>query len=88
MDVFTYSYSCSNWYSQYQGVRNIYVEDGTLPEIAAKKDALVISGASRCDVQLIQRFKMVVTDVETYPAMACQPLHKWREPEAPKAKHH
>tara|TARA_B110000091_G_C13324624_1_gene273811 strand:- start:202 stop:354 length:153 start_codon:yes stop_codon:yes gene_type:complete len=45
--------------------------------VAAQEDAKAVSGANKCDVHLIQKFKMSVTEVETYPAMACQPLHNW-----------
>lgn len=63
------------------GTRNIYIESDLNPESAAKSDAKGITGASDCDIQLIQRFKMSVTDVETYPAMACQPLFRFHQPE-------
>lgn len=77
MDVYTYQYSCPTWWGHSSGTRNIYVEDETSPMVAAQEDAKAISGAKKCDVHLIQKFKMLVTEVETYPAMACQPLHKW-----------
>lgn len=77
MDVYTYQYSCPTWWGTSRGIRNIYVEDDTSPDVAAQEDAKAFSGAKKCDVHLIQKFKMSVTEVETYPAMACQPLHKW-----------
>jgi hypothetical protein len=77
MDVYTYHYSCPTWWGNSTGIRNIYVEDDTSPVVAAQEDAKTFSGAKKCDVHLIQKFKMSVTEVETYPAMACQPLHKW-----------
>jgi len=60
-------------------MRNLYLEGLTPPEQAAQKDAKMATGSATCDVQLIQKFKMVVTDVETFPAMACQPLFKYVE---------
>ena len=76
MDFYTYRYSCPRWFGNYTGTRNIYVEDDTAPELAAQADAKALSGAEKCDVHLIQKFKMVVTDVETYPAMVLQTAHK------------
>tara|TARA_B110001452_G_C15101014_1_gene383883 strand:+ start:603 stop:851 length:249 start_codon:yes stop_codon:yes gene_type:complete len=76
MDVFTYKYTCPRWYMTYSGTRNIYVQDDQSPEDAALADAKAASGAEKCDVHLLQRFKMVVTDVETYPAMALQKTHR------------
>jgi hypothetical protein len=77
MDVFTYSFDCQRWYGSVQGVRNIYVEGDVPPEKAAKKDAEFVSGSKTCDIQLLQRFRMLVSDVETFPAMAAQPLHRY-----------
>lgn len=81
MDVYTYRYACQRWWGTSTGTRNIYIESDLNPESAAKSDAKGITGASDCDIQLIQRFKMSVTDVETYPAMACQPLFRFHQPE-------
>jgi len=53
------------------------MEGDMAPEIAATKDAELISGSKTCDIQLLQRFRMVVSDVETFPAMAAQPLHRF-----------
>lgn len=77
MDVFTYAYTCQTWYNKVTGIRNIYVEGDALPEKAAKKDAEIATGYSQCNVQLLQRFKMAVSDVEAFPAMAAQPLYKY-----------
>ena len=79
MDVYTYHYICSRWYGYVTGTRNLYLEGPTPPEQAAQKDAKMFTGSETCDVQLIQKYKMVVTDVETFPAMACQPLFKYVE---------
>tara|TARA_B100001559_G_C16476024_1_gene611428 strand:- start:377 stop:631 length:255 start_codon:yes stop_codon:yes gene_type:complete len=77
MDAFTYSYHCRRWYGSVHGVRNIYVEGDMSPEKAAKRDAEFVSGSKTCDIQLLQRFRMMVSDVETFPAMAAQPLHRY-----------
>ena len=79
MDIYTYRYKCKRWYGNVTGTRNLYLEGSIVPEEAAKKDAKSVSGSGDCDIQLIQKFTMVVTDVETYPAMACQPLFKYVE---------
>lgn len=60
----------------YTGTRNIYVEDNTSPEEAALADAKAYSGADKCDIHLLQKFRMTVTDVETYPAMALQKTYR------------
>lgn len=76
MDVFTYSYNCQGWLGRLTGIRNIYVEGDLQPEKAAKRDAELVTGSKTCDVRLLQRFRMVVSDVEAFPAMAAQPLYK------------
>jgi len=79
MDVYTYHYTCQRWYGEVTGTRNLYLENSMPPEQAAQKDAKMANNSSVCDIQLIQKFKMVVTDVETFPAMACQPFFKYVE---------
>ena len=83
MDVYSYRYTCKNWYWYTStGIRNFYSDTELSPEkatLAAKKDAQRAHTSSECDVQLLQKFKMTVTDVETFPAMAAQPLHQIHE---------
>jgi len=81
MDVYSYRYSCSTWYGLLKstGIRNFYSDSNIDPVQAAKKDAKRFNNSSECDIQLLQRFKMTVTDVETFPAMAAQPLYKYNE---------
>ncbi len=81
MDVYSYRYSCKTWYGlgTATGIRNLYTDSDIAPEQAAKNDAKKFNNSAECDIQLLQRFKMTVTDVETFPAMAAQPLHKYNE---------
>ena len=61
---------------------NFYSDSELSPEkavLAAKMDAERTHSSSECDVQLLQKFKMTVTDVETFPAMAAQPLYQIHE---------
>lgn len=76
MNVFMYHYSCPRWYGVVNGTRHLYLEGNLHPEDAARNDAKTLTGASECDIQLIQKFTMTVQDVETFPAMASVPLHK------------
>ena len=79
MEVYTYHYNCKRWYGNVAGTRNLYLEGTVHPEEAAREDAKTITGSSECDIQLVQKFTMMVTDVETFPAMACLPLFKYSE---------
>lgn len=80
MDIYVYHYNCPRWYGWQSGTRRLYVEGAVHPEQAVKSDAKKISGSDDCDIHLIQKFTMVIKDVETYPAMACLPLHKCKIP--------
>lgn len=78
MNVYTYHYDCKSWYGTIRGTRNIYLEGGEVhPEEAVRKDAQIVSGSNDCNIRLIQKYTMTITDVETYPAMASLPLHKY-----------
>ena len=79
MNVFVYHYKCPRWYGWQTGTRHLYVEGTAHPEEAVMADARAMSGSDNCDIQLIQKYTMVVQDVETYPAMACIPLHKCKQ---------
>tara|TARA_B110000879_G_C11079512_1_gene474177 strand:- start:342 stop:596 length:255 start_codon:yes stop_codon:yes gene_type:complete len=81
MEVVSYKFSCKTWYGLLTntGIRNIYSDSSTPPELVANNDAKKFNNSSECDVQLLQRFKMSVSDVETYPAMAAQPLYRYNE---------
>jgi len=81
MDVYSYRFNCRTWYGLLttSGIRNFYSDSDIDPVSAAKNDAKKFNSSSDCDIQLLQRFKMQVTDVETFPAMAAQPLHKYNE---------
>lgn len=81
MDVYSYRYTCKTWYwTTTTGIRNFYSNDPSMDdkiEKAAIQDAKRANNSAECDIQLLQKFKMTVTDVQTFPAMAAQPLHQW-----------
>lgn len=79
MNVYTYHYTCPRWYGTATGTRHLYLEGSLQPEDAARRDAESVTGSTECDIHLIQKYTMVVQDVETYPAMACLPLHKCKD---------
>jgi hypothetical protein len=81
MDIYSYRYSCQTWWGLVTttGIRNLYTDSEIAPEIAAKNDAKKFNNTSDCDVQLLQRFKMTVTEVEPYPALAAQPIYRYNE---------
>jgi len=60
----------------YSGTRNIYAEGDVAPAEAALADAKAVSGTDHCDIHLLQKFTMTVTDVEAYPAMALQKTYR------------
>ena len=74
MNVYTYHYDCKRWYGTVSGTRNIYLEGEVHPEEAVRKDAQNVSGSNQCNIQLIQKYTMAITDVETYPAMAIETI--------------
>jgi len=79
MDVFTYSYNCPHWYGNSTGIRNLYLETESDPKEAARADAQKLTSSQSCDVHIIQKFRLVVEHLETYPAMATIPMHKYKK---------
>lgn len=78
MNVYTYHYNCPRWYGTNSGTRHLILEGNIHPEEAVRRDAAMLTGSADCDIRLIQKFTMVIQDVETYPAMAALPLHKFK----------
>jgi len=70
MDGYLYHYRCPRWYGTPSGVRNLFLYNKTShtksPESIAKKDAEELTGSKTCDIQLIQKFSIMIQPLYTY----------------------
>jgi hypothetical protein len=77
MDFYMYKYNCQRWYGVVTDVRHMTVNDKTTEE-KVKKIATIhaksLSGSQTCDVQLLQKYHMIVKPVKTYVSVTSLPF--------------
>ena len=77
--LYSYSYKCPRWYGNVNGVNNIFVEDDQTEENVkdlAKNQMNTKTGSQTCDIQLLNKFDLVVKSVKTYPSLTCINIQK------------
>ena len=77
MDVVLYRYSCPRWYSIISGVKNISIENNTDPDELIKTLETLEnknSGSKSCKIDLLQKYKLTITNVENYSGITTIPV--------------
>ena len=62
-----YRYACTGWFGSTHGIRNIFVTENENPHDIAQLDAQYHSYSNKCDIEMMQKFQLSITSVETYP---------------------
>ena len=81
MDVYLYRSECQRWWGRVQNVRLVQVDTaaGDDPHQAAVADAQFQAGSKTCNVDLLQRFRLIFESTETFqPMVAALPISKPR----------
>jgi hypothetical protein len=72
MDFYMYKYSCSTWLGTYNNINHIVVNPKT-SENDVKEIAKNISnnhtGSQNCDINLLQKYKMIILPEKCYPTL-------------------
>ena len=77
MDFYMYKYICKRWYGNVSDVRHITVNDTTTEDHVKKiatKHAKTLSGSQTCDIQLLQKYHMIVKPEKTYVSVTSLPF--------------
>lgn len=72
MDFYMFKYICPTWLGNYQNIQHIVVPPNTTEkevEKMAKKFSNNITNSEKCDVNLLQKYRMMVVPEKSYPSL-------------------
>ena len=85
MDFYMYKSSCSRWWATQNDIRHIVVAKDTKEEDVkeqAKQTANTLTGSKTCDIQLIQKYHMIIQPKKSYAALTHLTFHGQNAPYA------
>ena len=83
MDFYMYKSSCPRWYSTLNDIRHIVVAKDTKEEDVkeqAKQTANILTGSKTCNIQLIQKYHMIIQPKKSYAALTHLTFHGQNTP--------
>ena len=78
MDFYMYKSSCPRWYAIQNDIRHIVVAKDTKEENVkeqAKQTANTLTGSKTCNIQLIQKYHMIIQPKKSYAALTHLTFH-------------
>lgn len=78
MDFYMYKSSCPRWYQYYEDIRHIIVAKDTAEETVkeqARQASNILTGSSNCNIQLIQKYHMIIQPKKSYIALTHLTFH-------------
>jgi len=78
MDFYMYKSSCPRWYGIENAIRHIVVaKDTTEDDVKeqAKQMSGLVTGSKTCNVQLIQKYHMIIQPKKSYAALTHLTFH-------------
>ena len=85
MDFYMYKSLCPRWYGVKDNIRHIVVAKDTTElnvKQQAKQMANAITGSKTCDIQLIQKYHMIIQPKKSYAALTHLTFHGQNSPYA------
>jgi len=85
MDFYMYKSSCPRWWAIQNDIRHIVVAKDTKEEEVkeqAKQTANTLTGSKTCDIQLIQKYHMIIQPKKSYAALTHLTFHGQNTPYA------
>jgi hypothetical protein len=83
MDFYMYKSSCPRWYGSENDIHHIVVsKDAGEEEVKeqAKQTANQLSGSKTCNIQLIQKYHMIIQPKKSYAALTHLTFHGQNAP--------
>jgi hypothetical protein len=83
MDFYMYKSSCPRWYALQNDIRHIVVAKDTKEEEVkeqAKQTANTLTGSKTCNIQLIQKYHMIIQPKKSYAALTHLTFHGQNTP--------
>ena len=72
MDFYMYKYSCPSWIGSYKNINNLVVSTETTENdviAIAKNISNKLTGSQNCDINLLQKYKMIILAEKCYPSL-------------------
>lgn len=69
---------CPRWHGTKDNIRHIVVAEGTGEDVvtrAARSQSGAITGSKSCEVQLLQKYHMLIQPKKSYPALTALTFH-------------
>ena len=85
MDFYMYKSSCPRWWAIQNDIRHIVVAKDTKEEEVkeqAKQTANTLTGSKTCNIQLIQKYHMIIQPKKSYAALTHLTFHGQNTPYA------
>ena len=85
MDFYMYKATCPRWYAIQNDIRHIVVAKDTEEEDVkeqAKQTANALTGSKTCNIQLIQKYHMIIQPKKSYAALTHLTFHGQNAPYA------
>jgi hypothetical protein len=83
MDFYMYKSSCPRWYALQNDIRHIVVAKDTKEDDVkeqAKQTANTLTGSKTCNIQLIQKYHMIIQPKKSYAALTHLTFHGQNTP--------
>jgi hypothetical protein len=78
MDFYMYRLNCTGWLGNYSDIKHIVVSrntDESRVVSQAKKISEDANGGGACDIQLLQKYHMMIEPKKSYPALTGLTFH-------------
>lgn len=83
MDFYMYKSSCPRWYALQNDIRHIVVAKDTKEDDVkeqAKQTANTLTGSKTCNIQLLQKYHMIIQPKKSYAALTHLTFHGQNTP--------
>ena len=83
MDFYMYKSSCPRWYALQNDIRHLVVAKDTKEDDVkeqAKQTANTLTGSKTCNIQLIQKYHMIIQPKKSYAALTHLTFHGQNTP--------
>ena len=74
MNTYMYKYNCNKWWGNKTGIRNFYIDESKDTDIKNIDELIIadiqkITKSNECDIELLQKFNIVIKPLNMYAPM-------------------
>lgn len=78
MDFYMYKYSCKGWFGNITNINHIVASENTSKDeimANATEHSKIATGSLKCDIRLLQKYKMIIYPEKSYSSLTELPFH-------------